>query len=289
MKNKTNPKTKLYVIVVVLIIASITFRFLNDFNFEQTSILFIGIPALITVLVIKNYDTPKTGQGIVFRVITLFLLMSSILLGEGTVCILFMAPIFYGVAALIVFIFDYSSGTDNKTYSLVIIPLLLIVAQPSEINKLGKINTIQNFKIIEKNCDFNTFKNTYNLKNNLPKFLKLGFPKPISITNTGINVGDTQNILFKSETKGVGLLSLKIQEKTNNKMVFEIVEDSSHINHWLTWRKIEVEIININPRKSKIVWTTSFRCDLGPSWYFEPLEKYAVGLMNSHLLNTYFN
>ena len=31
-----------------------------------------------------------------------------------------------------------------------------------------------------------------------------------------------------------------------------------------------------------------FTFDLGPSWYFEPFEKYAIRLMNEHLINSYY-
>jgi cob(I)alamin adenosyltransferase len=28
---------------------------------------------------------------------------------------------------------------------------------------------------------------------------------------------------------------------------------------------------------------SEYECDLGPSWYFEPIERYAVDVMNEHL------
>ncbi len=74
--SKNTAKTKLYVIVGVLVLASLAFRWMNKYHFETTSILFVGLPAFITVLMIKYGNTPKTAYGIVFKVITLFLLMS---------------------------------------------------------------------------------------------------------------------------------------------------------------------------------------------------------------------
>ena len=120
-------KNKLYGIVAVLVIIGLTFRFIVFGELEQTGLLFVGLPALLTIMMIKFPTTPKSAYGITFRVITLFLLMSSILLGEGIVCILFAAPIFYGVAALIIFIKSYLKKQERaKLFTVVIIPFLFV-------------------------------------------------------------------------------------------------------------------------------------------------------------------
>lgn len=83
-------KKNLAIVVIILTIVSFVFRLINEAKLEQTTILFIGIPALITLLLIRYTDTPKSIIGITFKTITLFLLISSIFLGEGTVCIIMM-------------------------------------------------------------------------------------------------------------------------------------------------------------------------------------------------------
>jgi hypothetical protein len=40
--------------------------------------------------------------------------------------------------------------------------------------------------------------------------------------------------------------------------------------------------------QTEVLWTTNFTCDLGPSWYFETFQTYAVDLMNAHLIQSYF-
>ena len=87
--NREGSKLKLYIVVGVLAIISILFRVINEFHFEQESLLFVGLPALITVLVIKFAKPSSSLFGFVFKIITLFLLMSSVVFGEGVVCILF--------------------------------------------------------------------------------------------------------------------------------------------------------------------------------------------------------
>jgi hypothetical protein len=216
--------------------------------------------------------------------------MSSILLGEGIVCILFAAPIFYGLAALIVFIVNYlDKKNKSKLNSIVIIPLLIIIAQPLKIKKEPEIHKVETTITIQNNASIAAFNKHPDFMENYPNFFKIGFPIPISINGSGTNVGDSRDIQFESRTKGIGTLSLEIIRKNDSSIVFKPVKDNTHIDHWLTWKLMKAEIIKTSPNETKIRWTSNYQCKLGPSWYFEPLEKIAVQIMNKHLINAYFN
>ncbi len=290
-KNHFRKHLGLYAFVAVLTIASITFRLINQFHFEQTSLLFVGLPALITVLMIRFSKTPKSAYGVVFRTITLFLLMSSIVLGEGTVCVLFAAPLFYGVAALIVFLFNYAKKKDkDKMYSLLVIPLIILLAHPFGMKSTGEITTVSTTQTFANTIALTDLNKHPNFMLDYPAFFHVGFPKPLDIQGEGLAIGDTRDIRFESTTKGIGTLSLQIAEASNQKIVFDIAKDETHIAHWLTWKKVEVEIIPSEDQNSTtVVWTSHYTCDLGPQWYFAPLEKLTVDLMNQHLINSYFN
>lgn len=281
-------KNILYIIVLVLATASLLFKGLIISNFEQTSILFVGIPTLITLLVIKNMTKPKNLYGIVFLVITLFLLICSIFFGEGIVCILFMSPIFYGMGALIVAIYNSFKKTNNKTLkSIIILPFFVLILQPQGIKVKPQTHKVKTTILIDKKVSLMNFKKTPNFQKKIPNFFKLGFPKPISIEGKDMKVDAKRIIKFKSNTKGIGELVLYIKKIDSNKIKFDIIKDNTHINHWLTWKSFEIELIN-KKKGTEIIWNTDFSCDLGPQWYFEPLEKYAVKKMNQHLLNSFF-
>lgn len=285
---KNNSKITLYVIISVLFIASIAFRGLINGDLEQTSLLFVGVPTLITVLIVRYSKKPKSAYGVAFLTITLFLLMCGILFGEGLVCIIFMAPIFYAVTAILVWLYEFfKKKGKNKTYTFALLPVLILLFQPKEFITAPKIHSITAIQEISKNQDLSKLNIQPNLKNNLPTFFKIGFPEPVKIIGEGLNIGDVRIIYFKSQTKGIGQLVLEIKERTSNKIIFKINSDNTHIKHWLTYKEVKVELIE-DKDTNKIVWTTDFTCDLGPSWYFEPFEKYAVGLMNKHLISTYF-
>lgn len=288
-KKVNNRKNILYVIVIVLAIANIAFKLLNELRIEQTSILFVGIPTLITILVIKYSKTPKSAAGVVFTTVTIFLLLASILLGEGMVCIIIMAPIFYLIAGVIVLVIKLiGRRDDNKLNTYIIIPILFIVGQGYEINtepELLKVTTVVEVQGHKSLTDFNK---TPNFLNNYPNFFKIGFPEPIAIEGQGVQVGNYRKIQFKSKTKGVGVLHLEIKNKTKNSITFNVVSDNTHIHHWLSWKTMKATIQHNKNGMSSIIWDTYFTCDLGPSWYFKPTEKYGVQVMNMHLINSYF-
>lgn len=282
-------KITLYVIVGILAITSITYRILNHFGLEQTSLLFVGIPTLLTVLVIKYVNRPKNAYGIVFRVVTLFLLMSAILLGEGILCVLFAAPIFYGVSALIVLINqELKKRKNKKLYSLVAIPILVLMAQPFNFENDTKFQRVVSAQVFEKEIGLDRLNREPDFLTDYPDVFKLGFPKPIDISGQGIEVGDLRKIDFKSSTKGVGSLILKVRNTHENSITFGIEKDDTHISHWLTWEEVKIDFRKIDSKQYEITWTSQYTCDLNPKWYFEPLEEYVVSKMNEHLINSYF-
>lgn len=288
-KTKPSKKNTLYLIVIVLVIASVLFRLTNDYGLEQSSIVFIGIPALITLFVIRNLKTPKSLYGIVALVVTLFLLMSTILFGEGFICILMASPLFYGIPLLIVAIYKYFNKKDNtKIYSFIAIPIILIIAQPLEINKTPKTQTVESSIIVDGKISLEEFNNSPDFNNDIPDFFKLGFPKPLDIEGSGLENGDFRKIRFESQTRGIGSLTLAIIDSNDSTITFKATDDDTHINHWLTWKEIKVNIQPFEGNKTKVTWTSNYTCDLGPSWYFEPMEEYAVNKMNLHLINSYF-
>ena len=87
----------------------------------------------------------------------------------------------------------------------------------------------------------------------------------------------------------IGSLILKVITKDDSSITFNTIEDNTHINHWLTWKEIQIEVESLAGNKTRVTWTSNYTCDLGPNWYFEPMERYAVEKMNLHLINSYFN
>lgn len=288
--HQNNSKVIFYAMIGALVITSLAFEFLNKQKLEQTSLLFVGIPAFLSILIVKYTGKYTNVYFLVFKIITLFLLISFMFLGEGMICILMMSPLFYLIGALCAFIINLFRKHDkSKLNSFVLLPILFVVGQGYEINQAPQVNRIETRAVVDGHKNWEAFNEHPNFMKDLPGFLTIGFPKPTTNSGGGLNVGDIREINFKSTTKGDGILALKIASITNNNIVFLPVTDETHIDHWLSWKEIHVELKPKTDTTTEVVWTTYYTCDLGPSWYFRTIENYAVDLMNGHLINAYFN
>ncbi len=284
-------KSALYLIIGVVFVASIVFRIIDNQHLEQTSLLFVGLPTLIALLVVKYTGRPSSAYGISFKAVTLFLLIASIVFGEGIICIIMAAPLFYGVTALLVFIYNFLQKDDEEEENILhislLIPIALLVAQAGDFNKMPVIETVVTTEIVS-NASINNLNIQPDFELNLPLFFQSGFPKPLSFEGKGLTIGDTREIKFESRTKGIGSLILEVQKIDGSSIVFGIQSDNSHIAHWLTWKKIEVSITPIDATQSIVTWASHYTCDLAPHWYFGRMERFAVGLSNEHLIRSFF-
>src|SRR5215831_20228584 len=88
------------VLVFAIAASCMAYRVLVMRHLEQTALLFVGIPALLAVIIACT-PKAKTATGGVIKATALFLLLSAPLLGEGFICILMASPIFFAIAVVI--------------------------------------------------------------------------------------------------------------------------------------------------------------------------------------------
>ena len=293
MKNK---KT-FYILVGVLVVASVAYRMLDHAGLEQTTLLFIGLPALLALMIVKYSDTPKSSYMAVFRAITLFLLLSAVLFGEGVICVLMTAPIFYAIGALVVFILGLvkkdrkeadDDTLDSGMFAFGFFLILVMFGIYGDIQE-KPMQSVSFTKIVSGDVSLGRLNDSVDLMADLPGFFEIGFPKPTKLEGEGLDIGDIRNISFRSTTKGVGILQLEVVALDDDKIIFKQVADDSHISHWMTWNTISVSLNHLPQGDTEVTWTSTFQCELGPAWYFVPIERFAVRLSSAHLLNTYFH
>ena len=84
-------------LIAAVAIASLAYKFIFYQQLQQTAALFVGIPALLAIVVVL-FVSPRSAKGVACKAVTVGLLVSLFFLGEGALCIVMSAPIFYGVA-----------------------------------------------------------------------------------------------------------------------------------------------------------------------------------------------
>jgi len=290
MPKSRKAKWALSGLVLAIGTASLVYRLLVLHKLEQTSALFIGLPVLLAILVIV-FVRPKSATGILCMATTIALLVSGIFLGEGFVCILMAAPLFFAVAVVIGSVIDVARRKRKSQTTMTCVLLLAFVPMsmegvrpnlsfPREQTVVAERVVARSATEVEKNLAA-----TPQFSGTLPVYLRLGFPRPSNARGQGFRPGDERVVHFAGGEGKPGDLVLKVVEADGNHVVFRMVSDASHVAHWLRWESAEVEW-KPEGAGTRVRWTLRYRRLLDPAWYFAPWERYAVGLAGEYLITS---
>jgi len=278
-------------IIVALAAGGIAYRLLVKHRLEQTSALFIGIPSLVA-LVLALTPRAKSIMGIVMKGVTLALLLSAPLLGEGFVCILMAAPLFYLVAFLVAFVLKRLRGKPDLGPGGMLgltLPLVLMSLEgthPSlSFRRDEAVSAVCRVAGRPEDVE-RALAAVPRFGAPLPFYLRLGFPRPVEARGAGLSPGDERVIHFAGGEGRPGDLRLRVEEHRPGRVVFRAVEDGSKIAHWLGFRASEVEFREAGPGETEVRWTIRYERLLDPAWYFGPWERYATRLAAEYLVET---
>jgi len=107
-------KYKVVALVIAFSLGAFLYRLLRHMHLGQSSAMFLGVPAVLAILVALTPKT-KTVTGGIVKSITLALLIIAPVLGEGYLCILFAAPLFYIVGIVIGLLVDWLRARRSTT------------------------------------------------------------------------------------------------------------------------------------------------------------------------------
>jgi hypothetical protein len=275
-------------------IASVLYRILVLGQAEQSALMFIGLPTAMAML-IAHLPASKSATGMIFKGITLFLLLLGILFIEGFICILMAAPLFYGIGFIIGIFADKARAQRefNKRFRIVVLPALVLMSlegitgalsfsRDEEVTVTRDISLSSGAarELLAKGPEFDLTE--------LPGFLKLGFPAPRSIRGDGMETGDRWQIHFAGGEGKPGDLTAEVMESDDLRFRVMKVSDTSHIAHWLEWREAEW-MISPTPQGSRVTLTMRYRRLLDPAWYFKPIERYGVRKAGEYFLSQTFD
>jgi hypothetical protein len=279
-------KLTLLAIVLSFTIVSVAGRLIYGRHLETTSLMFIGIPAMLGILLVFTVR-PESALATAMTGITFVLLLSAIVFGEGVICILMAAPIFYLVGAIIGAVLDGERRTQGRTQAMLLVPLLLMsfegtsdrISLPREESVTAKRVVAAGFGEIADDLAAPLRFNT-----ELPFYLRLGFPRPVSASGAGLQVGSRRKIGFAGGEGKPGALVMEVVEVAPQKVTFHAVSDESKVAHWLRWEDAVVSWRGVDETHTEVTWTLRYRRNLDPAWYFEPWERYGTGLAAEYLI-----
>ncbi|MEU1732078.1 hypothetical protein [Streptosporangium sp. NPDC020145] len=273
-------------LLLALFVALLLYRVLHAGHLEETTLFYVGLPAVIAITVVLT-SKPRSATGAILATITVALAFAGPLLGEGIVCLLFAAPLFYLVGLLIGAVIDYFDrrGPHALAAPLVLLTLVAVgaeVAGPARDNAVTAVRaapgtgTEQALAAVPR---FGPFESA---------FLKIGFPRPLAATGTGLEVGALREITFNPRRSlGIGALpeprsmTLRVKERGPGRVTFSVVRDTT-LTRWLDLREAEFTWGN-----GRLAVALRYRRTFDPGWYFGPLQRYAVGQAADYLAGTF--
>lgn len=277
------------VVVIALAIALGVYRMLRASDLNSSALLFIGIPAILALIVALS-PPAKTTVGMVFRTITIALLLTGILFIEGTICIILAAPIFYLVGLLVALVIDWARREWNrrKNVALFLAPLLFLSMEGvTPTISFDREESVTAFRVLEGSAEQVRFalEQRPRFDKELPPFLRMGFPRPDQTSGEGLAVGDRRLITFPMK-KGTGVLQFAVAESEPQRVRFAVVRDTTVYRQWLEMKEAVVEWRAVGIGRTQVSWTLRFDRRLDPIWYFSPLERYGTRLAAGYLIDT---
>jgi hypothetical protein len=260
---------------------------------EQTALMFIGLPTALAVLV-ALIPRAKSATGMIMHGITLFLLMLGILLIEGFICILMAAPFFYAIGFIVGIFVDKARTRRefDRRFRVVVLPVLVLMSLEGVTEMLSfsrdeVVTVIRDVDLTHSVIRERLARGPIFALNELPAFLKLGFPAPKDIKGGGLEVRDQWKIHFAGGEGKPGDLLAEVTESSPSHIRVARISDTSHIAHWLDWQDAEWKIEETQ-KGSRITLTMRYRRLLDPAWYFKPIERYGVKKAGEYFIDQTF-
>ncbi len=295
----TRARICLAALIVAVAIGSIAYRLLVLGGLQQTAALFIGIPAILAVVVVFGVS-PRSATGVACKAVTVGLLVSLLVLGEGMLCIAMSAPLFYAVAIVIAELAKVLHRGQNRQ-TTVFSSLLLLAIVPISFEgvlpatTISRSETVAQTRIVHASSEriSRALRQQPRFDRKIPFYLRMGFPRPIRSEIENTPNGTQWLIRFRGgETRITGIepktgdLVLMLVEERPGYVRWQAISDSSHMTHFLRWREITAAWSPVDADNSQVVWTIRFDRGLDPAWYFGPLERYAVRLAAGYLIDS---
>ena len=284
------------VVLVSSVVFSLIYRATQQAGMMQTYAMFVGIPLVVGVLV-AYMTQPKSGLGTTLKVVTILLCVVSTLLGEGIVCILMAAPLFYAFAAVGYYLVEavMRSVRPNRRggpLALLIVPFLMAMLT-SDRNHIDNpaTNTVVDEIFVAASPErvMQTLERTDLVTQNFPAFLKLGFPLPTRMEH---DPNGTTRLHFDPRSEpwpGPNtIVSRQTVDLVHHKITYDIQEDSTKLARWLTFRSTGFEILP-RPGGSLLRQRTVYEQRMQPGFYWNPLENFAMGQMHGYALRSIKN
>jgi hypothetical protein len=287
----TRARWTLVGITLALTAGVIVYRLTHEVGLSETGAFFVGLPAVLAITVALS-PRAKTVKGTTFKAVTFGLLLSGVLVGEGFVCIVMAAPLFYLVAMPIAGAVQRRRERDEppgRVYAMILLPVALLslegVFDATTLPVRNRVAATADVAAGTSEVEA-ALASVPSFDAPPPAFFRRArFPQPVGAEGAGLEVGAVRRVLFSSPA-GPAPLDLRVTERGTGRAVFTVEGDRTPIAGWMTLRRAVVTWTSAGPGRTRVRWELEFDRVLSPAFYFAPLERYAARLAAGYLIRT---
>jgi len=288
-------------IIITIGVASLSIRLLMRYDFDNSALLYVGIPFLISLAIVVFRPLSRREKWWhAYRdrayIALIIFLSSSIVLFEGFVCVLMFMPIYFFVVSIGFLISWYThtrSARSGKMY-VSILPLLILASSIEGTTEFLSFDR-ESHVTVTKTASLSRDQILRNLAQpiDLQKdrgWLMSVFPMPYRIEAESLNPGDIHRVYtryhhwFITNTHE-GEMHLQIVDVQPNRIKTRFVHDSTYFASYLTAIGTEISLVATGPGETEISLRIDYERKLDPAWYFHPLEQIGVSQMASLLID----
>ena len=292
IQSHANTLRQLMYILLIVAAGCLFYKYLESQALKHSAALFIGIPVFMSIS-LASISNIKHITLTVMSGLAAGLIASFLYLKEGSFCVPMTAPLFLISGLIISFSFTKlrQSNFTNLTYLFPVFALVFLSLEGiNNFTSIARIQTVSATKDVSLSAHEIKLALSKNTQlSDIPVLLSYGFPQPNKVTGSGIDIGDRRSIYFSGGEGLPGTAEFEITKLASNSIEYSLIDDSSHISHWLTWKKSTVSWQEISPGKTRVSWSINYERKLDPFWYFGPIEKFAVDLAAQTLLNNFIS
>lgn len=293
-------KNRFLTILAIIVIASMSIRFLFFIEYAHTGLLYLGIPFLVGLALLyfteqRVDERWSRAYWNNFRDSLIIMLCSSVILFEGFVCVLMFMPIYF-LVLLLVFVIGYFENRSRKARKLNMHGLTVIILLASlegthpnlTFNRDSVVNATQVVNMSIHDLKENIRKPVI-LGGNQPWFLNI-FPSPTNVDAGTLYAGAVHKIdyvynrWFFTNTHS-GHMLLEMTQVEDNFIKTTILEDTSYISNYIKLTGTRIDFKEIDSKTTEVTLNIFYIRKLDPYWYFGPLEQYGITKSAEYLLS----
>ncbi len=277
------PRWTLTVLVAAAAAGSVAYHFVHAARLGRSGALFIGMPAVMAIVCAAL--SPKSVTGLVLKAITIVLCLSMPLFGEGLICVIMAAPIFYGVGLAFGLACDFliRRGERRAIYLLVPPFALLSLEGTSDRLSVPRRETVVVRASVYAHAEDVERALAGALpvqRRDPPAFLGMGFPRPAAMRADG----NRRRLHWEMGGEPAGIVEWEATRREAGRWRFDAVSDTTPIADWIEWERTIVEWEEVEPGRVEVVNTVIWKRRLDPAWYFGPWERFAVRKAARHMI-----